>query len=107
MVTDNSSVSYSTPLSVCKPVILYAFPKKEFDLRKKNFGVSFFNPILHRVALDLEGFKQEVLKLEEDLKNSGNQILEELKQYRNSQVYNLGYSSKWLANFLEKLLKKD
>ena len=107
VVTDNSSVSYSTPLSVCKPVILYAFPKKEFDLRKKNFGVSFFNPILHRVALDLEGFKQEVLKLEEDLKNSGNQILEELKQYRNSQVYNLGYSSKWLANFLEKLLKKD
>lgn len=103
VITDNSSVSYSTPLSVCKPVILYALPKKEFDLRIENFGVSFANPKLHRVALDLETFKKVALQLELDLKTKGKQILEELKQYQKEEVYHLGESSKWIASFLENL----
>ena len=103
VITDNSSVSYSTPFSVCKPVILYALPKKEFDLRIENFGVSFANPKLHRVALDLETFKKVALQLELDLKTKGKQILEELKQYQKEEVYHLGESSKWIASFLENL----
>ncbi len=106
VVTDNSSVSYSTPLSVCKPVILYAFPKKEFDLRITNFDVSFANPKLHRVALNLEEFKRESLQLESDLKTKGRQVLEELEQYQRKEIYHLGKSSKWIANFLENILKE-
>ncbi|PZT48647.1 hypothetical protein B6S12_03150 [Helicobacter valdiviensis] len=105
VISDNSSVTYSTPFSVCKPIIIYANPKKEFDLRVKNFGISFVNAKLHRVALNLEEFKQQALKLEEDLKNNGEEIIRDLKEYKKEQIYHLENSAKYLAKFLEDLLK--
>lgn len=105
VISDNSSVAYSTPLSVCKPIVLYAFPKREFDLRVKNFGISFVNAKFHRVALNLEEFKREALKLEEDLKDNGVEVLQDLEKYQKEQVYYLGDSAKYLAEFLMALLK--
>ncbi|MDY2584355.1 hypothetical protein, partial [Helicobacter sp.] len=67
VITDNSSVSYSTPLSTLRPTILFAPPKKEFDLRVRNFGMSFENPILHRVALSVEECVETALQLESEL----------------------------------------
>lgn len=105
VITDNSSLSYSAPLSSLKPVILYAPPKKEFDLRVCNFGFSFVNPLLHRVALNESEFMQVALSLEEELKQSGELIAQEILDYKEANIFYPKTSALEIAKLLMSLLK--
>ncbi len=105
VITDNSSLSYSAPLNSLKPVILYAPPKKEFDLRVCNFDCSFVNPLLHRVALNESEFMQVALRLEEELKQSGELIAQEILQYKEANIFYPKASALEIAKLLMSLLE--
>lgn len=106
VITDNSSLSYSAPLSTLRPSILFCPPKKEFDLRVRNFGMSFENPILHRVALSVEECVQSALNLERELAAGGGAYLrEKIKKYRDENLYHQGCAAKEIARILKEILE--
>ncbi|WP_104721199.1 hypothetical protein [Helicobacter mesocricetorum] len=105
VITDNSSLSYSAPLNSLKPVILYAPPKKEFDLRVCNFGHSFVNPLLHRVAFNEEEFMQVALGLEEELKDKGEVIAQEILEYKEANIFYPKHSALEIAKLLMSFAK--
>lgn len=105
VITDNSSVSYSTPLSTLRPVVLFCPPKKEFDLRVQNFGISFANPILHRVALSVDDCVEALLQLEAELSAGGGAFLrEKILKYREMNLYNIGHSKEAIAEILKDIM---
>lgn len=104
VVTDNSSLSYSAPLSTLRPCVLYAPPKKEFDLRVQNFGISFANPILHRVALNADECVKTLLQLESELSRGGAFLREEILKYREMNLYNIGHSKEAIAGILKDIM---
>lgn len=106
VVTDNSSVAYSAPLISLKPAILFCPPMKSFDLRLQNFGKSFANPLLHRVALSVDEFLDVALELEEELLSGGGALFNVLHEWRAQNVFNLGHSKEAFAECLMKLLQE-
>ena len=86
-------------------MILYAPPKKEFDLRVCNFDCSFVNPLLHRVALNESEFMQVALRLEEELKQSGELIAQEILQYKEANIFYPKASALEIAKLLMSLLE--
>ncbi|MCI7765121.1 hypothetical protein [Helicobacter sp.] len=101
VITDNSSTGFSTPLSTLHPTILFCPPKKEFDLSVKNFGISYDDPILHRVALSVDECVQKCLQLENELMGDGGMVLREnMQKYRDKILYNQGCSSEAIAKIL-------
>lgn len=107
VVTDNSSVAYSAPLVSLTPCILYSIPKNEFDLRIRNYGISFANPLLHRVALDDEEFFRVSLDLETELSVNSEKITKEIQDYVLDNFYNLGCSAEMIAKTLLESFKKQ
>ncbi|MDE5602535.1 MAG: hypothetical protein K2I71_01240, partial [Helicobacter sp.] len=105
VITDNSSLSYSAPLSSLKPAILYAPPKKEFDLRVCNFGHSFVNPLLHRVAFNEEEFMQVALGLEIELRDKGETIAQEIFKYKEANIFYPKNSALEIAKLLTAFAK--
>ncbi|MDE5591595.1 MAG: hypothetical protein K2I63_01365, partial [Helicobacter sp.] len=94
VITDNSSVAYSVPFNALRPVVLYAPPKKEFDLRIRNFGYSFCHPLLHRVALDEKEFISVALELERDLKERGSEISQNISSFKDKNVFHRGRAAR-------------
>ncbi len=92
VISDSSSVAYSTPLSTLIPTILYAPPIPTFDLRVQNFGFSYDDPILHRVAFDAQTLLEIALNLQKSLNDDNEQIRSNIEQYRKDMVFNLGHS---------------
>lgn len=106
VITDNSSVAYSAPLISLKPAILFCPPMKSFDLRLQNFGKSFANPLLHRVALSVDEFLDVALEIEEELLSGGGALFNALHEWRAQNVFNLGHSKEAFAECLMKLLQE-
>lgn len=104
VVTDNSSVAYSAPLINLRPSILFCPPRKEFDLRARNFGHSFANPILHRVVLDVKDFLHTALELEATLAGGGQN--EDIWRWRHENVYNLGHCKESCMEFFIQLMER-
>ncbi|MDA3968328.1 hypothetical protein [Helicobacter ibis] len=106
VITDTSSVSYSTPWSSLKPTLLFAPNKKEHDLRQVRYGFSFANPTLHRVGDSVETLLNEGLKLEKEVLEHGMELKENLREYRSENIYNLGVSQQKIEKILLLLLEK-
>lgn len=69
-------------------------------MRVKNYGISFANPLLHRVALSEEEFIKTSISLEHELNERGIIIMNEIQEYVLSNIYNLGSSAKFIADIL-------
>ncbi len=107
VITDNSSVAYSAPLLALKPAILFCPPMKSFDLRLQRFGKSFANPMLHRVALNVDGFLKVAFELEKELLSGvGKTMFNTLYEWRASNVFNLGHSKEAFVECLINLLQE-
>ncbi len=107
VITDNSSLSYSAPLSTLRPCVLFAPPKKEFDLNVKNFGISFYNETLHRVAINAQECVKVALQLEQNLTAGGGALLsEEILKYR-EKIYNVGCTKKVVLEILKSKVEES
>ncbi len=101
LVGDTSSLTYTFALTCLKPVILL-FKDAEF-LRNSYANISFYNPILHKIAHNAE----EICKCVREIRNEcAQERAQKIREYREKEVFNLGKSSEFIANFVLQLLKK-
>ncbi|WP_300760745.1 CDP-glycerol glycerophosphotransferase family protein [Helicobacter sp. UBA3407] len=100
LIGDYSSLVYTYPLCTLKPAILIA--SKE-SLKNTYKGISFYNSILHICAQTA----QDVCKALEFINQENKQErAKRIKEYREKEVFNLGYSSEFIAAFIEKKLRE-
>ena len=101
VIGDYSSLVYTFPLTTLKPAILLCQDKS--ILENNYLGIKFYNSILHKSAFSGKECLKKVQEiLTEDREVRANQI----REYREKEVFNLGNSSEFIANFvLEKTLK--
>ncbi|MDE5602339.1 MAG: hypothetical protein K2I71_00230, partial [Helicobacter sp.] len=107
VITDNSSVAYSIPWVHCKPVLLYAPNKKEWDLKQIRFGHSFANIILHRVAETPNELLKQAEQLQKDIASNAKEIKREIRDYRTKVLINFGKSQEAIEKILLDLFKKS
>lgn len=96
LIGDHSSLVYTFALTCLKPVILLF---KEV-LENEFAGVRFVNPLLHKMASNKEEMFQKLEEIfNEDLKQK--KIRQEaIQKYREKEVFHLGKSSEFIANFI-------
>ena len=101
VIGDYSSLVYTFPLTTLKPAILLCQDKS--ILENNYLGIKFYNSILHKSAFSGKECLKKVQEiLTEDREVRANQI----REYREKEVFNLGNSSEFIANFvLEKILE--
>ncbi|EAI4322755.1 hypothetical protein A0Y14_08075, partial [Campylobacter fetus] len=89
-------------LTTLRKAILF-MPSSSLD--KEIYGKTFFDKNLHLKATN---FDEVLLNLKElEAKKDDLYEQEKIRSYRNNEVYNLGHSSEFIANFiLEKLKEK-
>lgn len=101
LIGDYSSLVWTFPLTTLKPSILLF---KDKAILENSYGdVRFFNPLLHFSASNVE----EVLQAIEQSKQNCKQRADEIFQYREREVFNLGNSSKFIADFIIQKLKGE
>lgn len=100
LIGDHSSLVYTFPLCTLKPAILLV-PKESLQNTYK--GISFYNPILHICAQTA----QDIYKALECINQENKQErAKQIKQYREKEVFNLGHSSEFIADFIEGKLRE-
>ncbi|OCR84727.1 hypothetical protein [Campylobacter fetus] len=102
VITNHSSIAHTYPLTTLRKAILF-MPSSSLD--KEIYGKTFFDKNLHLKATN---FDEVLLNLKElEAKKDDLYEQEKIRSYRNNEVYNLGHSSEFIANFiLEKLKEK-
>ncbi|MCI5967958.1 CDP-glycerol glycerophosphotransferase family protein [Helicobacter sp.] len=101
LIGDYSSLVWTFPLITLKPAIL-VFKDKAIIKNVYN-GVSFFNPLLHFLASDAD----EIFSCIVESKKHTEQRAQKILEYRKKEVFNLGHSSEFIANFIVKKLKEE
>ncbi|WP_300955893.1 CDP-glycerol glycerophosphotransferase family protein [Helicobacter rodentium] len=100
LIGDYSSLVYTYSLCTLKPTILIA-PKESLQNTYK--GISFYNPILHICAQTA----QDIYKALECINQENKQErAKRIKEYREKEVFNLGHSSEFIADFIENKLRE-
>lgn len=98
LIGDYSSLVYTFPLTTLKPAILIGS-----DNQNTYKEISFYNPKLHFYARNVK----ECLESIEQIKNEDKaQRALRIKEYREKEVFNLGCSSAFIADFIAKKMKK-
>ena len=100
-ITNFSSTAHTYPLTTLRKSILY-MPKDYFD--RKILGQSFFDENLHEKASNFDELLAVVKKLHALKDDKASQ--EKIAKYRAEQVFNLGHSSEFIADFILKHMKK-
>ncbi len=99
IIGDYSSLVYTFPLTTLKPAILLCLDKSA--LENDYLGIRFYNPILHKMALSAKECLDRVCEVL--LEDKGRRA-RKIKEYREKEIFNLGKSSEFIADFiLEKL----
>lgn len=101
LIGDYSSLVWTFPLTTLKPAILVFKDKK--NLENSYNGVRFFNPLLHFAASNPDEIFNCIKKARHNTKERAQKILE----YRQNEVFNLGKSGEFIANFIIEKLKED
>ncbi|MDE5591577.1 MAG: CDP-glycerol glycerophosphotransferase family protein [Helicobacter sp.] len=92
LIGDYSSLVYTFPLTTLKPAILIG-SKNQNTYR----GISFYDPILHFCAKDVAECLESINKIRNE-DRSWRAL--EIKKYREKEVFNLGGSSAFIADFI-------
>lgn len=98
LIGDYSSLVYTFPLTTLKPAILIGS-----DNQNTYKGIGFYNPTLHFYARDVKECLESIEKIKNEDKD---QRALSIKEYREKEVFNLGCSSAFIADFIAKKMKK-
>lgn len=103
LLTDESSMGVSYPLTYLKPAIIYMPNKRKFGVealdgihlysKEANLIIDNFDNLKDIVG-DIKSFK--VFKFEE-----------QIRKFREKQVYNIRHSSEYLSEFINNLCKEQ
>lgn len=95
IITNHSSLAHTYPLTTLRKAILF-MPEENFTKGINN--KTFFDENLHLKATNFD----EIILYLENMKNDKNylQEKEKIKDYRQNEVYNLGNSSEFIAEFI-------
>ncbi|WP_104722791.1 CDP-glycerol glycerophosphotransferase family protein [Helicobacter mesocricetorum] len=97
LIGDYSSLVYTFPLTTLKPAILIGS-----ESQNTYKGISFYNPSLHFCARNIKECLESIEKIRnEDKKQRAKAIWD----YREKEVFNLGNSSAFIADFIFKQMK--
>ncbi len=100
LIGDFSSLVYTFPLCTLKPAILLI--SKE-SLQNTYNGVGFYNPILHFYATNVAECLQSIETIAQEDKQ---QRAQNIKEFREKEVFHLGDSSTFIAAFIAQKLQE-
>lgn len=101
LIGDHSSLVYTFPLCTLKPAILLVSDNK--SLQNSYQGIRFYNPILHFYAQNAA----ECLQALEVVYTENHTIrAKKIDDYRQKEVFNLGHSSAFIAEFILQKLQE-
>ena len=96
LIGDWSSLVWTFPFTTLKPAILLFQDKK--ILENSYNGVKFYNPTIHLIASNVD----ELLSCIEESQKNTKKRAEEIFEFRKKEVFNLGHSSEFIADFIIK-----